>query len=522
MAGKIKPAGKFALIFIIMAAIGGGLWWGGLLDNVAPGGPDKIAADNSASNSNIPSESTPEGVTTYRVGVVDWGGYVGGYLFNKGFAPTTNSRFYKDYGFLVEFITMNDFDASRAAWKADNIDLMWATTGSFSTEAVGMKELSPKILFQTDWSRGGDAIVVRKGINTVSDLKGKTIAVAPMTPSHTFLINLLEVSGLKESDVTLVTKANAIDAAGDFMNKQVDAAIVWSPDDRACVETVSGSKILQSTKEASNIIADVFFAKESFINAHKSDLIKLYEGWMIGDAEINSSEESKSEAAQILADNSAAFDKAGAIAAINNVRLTTNGDNLNYFGINKNYKGVTGEKLYSTMTSKYKKAGYISPSENTYWRDVAYSNIVSSASLSGDKQNAEGIKSFTAPVEAMYDQAKTQAVAAKKVSITFATGAFALDGNSEYIIDKEMAEIAKQFGNSRIRIAGNTDNTGSAATNEKLSKKRAQSVANYLVNTFGFDKNRFVVIGNGPKQAISDGVSGSNENYRRTDFELIN
>ena len=39
---------------------------------------------------------------------------------------------------------------------------------------------------------------------------------------------------------------------------------------------------------------------------------------------------------------------------------------------------------------------------------------------------------------------------------------------------------------------------------------------------FGFDGNRFIIVGNGPKKAIKDGVVGSNQNYRTTDFQLVN
>ena len=48
-----------------------------------------------------------------------------------------------------------------------------------------------------------------------------------------------------------------------------------------------------------------------------------------------------------------------------------------------------------------------------------------------------------------------------------------------------------------------------------------QAVVDYLVNEYGMSKNRFIVVGNGPKRAVQDGVNGSNENYRTTDFNLI-
>ncbi len=55
-----------------------------------------------------------------------------------------------------------------------------------------------------------------------------------------------------------------------------------------------------------------------------------------------------------------------------------------------------------------------------------------------------------------------------------------------------------------------------------LSKKRAQAVADYLINEHGFDKNRFIIIGNGPDKPIADNSTdeGRGKN-RRTDFELL-
>ena len=95
---------------------------------------------------------------------------------------------------------------------------------------------------QIDWSRGGDAIVVRRGINQASDLKGKKIAVAPMTPSHTLLLWLMDAGEVRWEDVEIVEVANGIDAADLFKKQQVDAAVVWSPDDMDCVAKVSGAR----------------------------------------------------------------------------------------------------------------------------------------------------------------------------------------------------------------------------------------------------------------------------------------
>ena len=79
---------------------------------------------------------------------------------------------------------------------------------------------------------------------------------------------------------------------------------------------------------------------------------------MIGAAEINANDGNKRKAAKILADAFEGFDENMSYNAINNVRLCTHGDNMDFFKLNPNYKGVTGESLYSNMTKVYQDLGY--------------------------------------------------------------------------------------------------------------------------------------------------------------------
>jgi NitT/TauT family transport system substrate-binding protein len=76
-----------------------------------------------------------------------------------------------------------------------------------------------------------------------------------------------------------------------------------------------------------------------------------------------------------------------------------------------------------------------------------------------------------------------------------------------------------------VRIEGNTDNVGSKQMNMDLSQKRAQAVANYLATEYGIDKNRFIIIGNGPDKPVPGCEQNQNDvckaKNRRTDFQLV-
>lgn len=455
-----------------------------------------------------------------KIGVVTWGGYAGGQYFNEGFAPSAQSRFKKEYGIDVEFVLNDDPTASLAAWKNDEIDVHWYTIDAFPTLMPELERYNPVVLFQADWSRGGDAIVVRRGINSVADLKGKTIAVAELTPSHSFLLWLLDAGGLQPSDVKIVAQPSAVEAAAAFKSEQVDAAVVWSPDDELSVRARAGSKVLESTRSASNIIADIFFAKKEYVDANKDKLQKLYEGWMRGAAEINSSASSKQKAAKILG-REMGLSEDDAMAMMDNVRLVTHGDNQNFFEQNGSFKGVTGGQLYRRMAQDYTDLGFIA-SKVPSFRQIASGILVSGAgaSLNGGNNAAESTAEFT-PVSETEGAAK-EAIATKQVSINFPSGVSTLDDAAKSVIDQEFVPIARAFGNSRIRIEGNTDNVGSVQSNIELSKKRAQAVASYLTREYGMDPDRFIIIGNGPNNPIANNSTPSGKALnRRTDFQLV-
>ncbi len=503
---KLTPLSKFLITLLIVGGIGFALYK--VSEN--PAIKEKFASGD---------DTSPRSSDVINIGVVTWGGYAGGQYFNEGFKASRDSRFYKDYGFMVNFEVIDDFDASREAFKNGKIDLLWATIDALPTEMEGLASFDPQVVFQADWSRGGDAIVVSRGINSVSDLKGKKIAVAPMTPSHSFLLWLLDAGDLKMNDVSIVEVPSAIDAADAFKAQTVDAAVVWSPDDRDCVAKVPGSRVLESTRNASHIIADVFIAKKSYIQNNRERLRQLYEGWMIGAAEINQNPNAKAKAAQILAKG---LNQPGdfCLDAINNVRLATHGDNLDFFGLNREYTGVTGEDLYNRMKIKYSEVGYNTANARS-WRLLA-SDIVSGVQLSGAMHASETQKQFGTTTQS---EISAEAISSKKVSINFRTGEFMLDENAKQIIDLQFTPIAKAFSNAKIRIEGNTDNVGSRESNVSLSRRRAESVADYLISEHNMPANRFIIVGNGPDKPVAGCETNTTDacraRNRRTDFEII-
>ncbi len=533
MAKRLTTFSKLLIVLLILALLFfGGRW---IMNNTGLGNDlkdmaekdkqeeqDKASSQDKGKDGDLFGKSGRNDDNTLRVQLVTWGGYGPGLYFNEGAQANTNSRYYKDYGFKVDFKVENDLLNAMNAWIAGEYDVIVQTADAFPlyTSPADINAYKPKAFMQVDWSRGGDAIIVKRGINTVNDLKDKTVAVAVPSPAQTLLVSSLEAAGLDYKDVKVIKTSDNLKAAELFRSDDVDAAVVWSPDDIIATRDVKGSKILLTTREQSHIIADIMLAKEDVINKKRAMFEGFYEGWMKGVAELKN-KANLPKAAKYLAElNDLSTDDA--MGMIETVYWTNHGDNLNFFGLNNNFNGQKGADLYNKMSRKFVETGdaeTVAPN----WRSVINTTPMRNAKgLTGSGHDAERGKDFKPTTAA---EKTLPAFATKPVSINFSTGQSTLTENAKTIIDLQFAEVAKTFGNVKVRVEGNTDNVGGRSMNMSLSQKRAQSVANYLKTAYNMNPNRFVIVGNGPDKPVAgcetNATNDCKARNRRTEFQLI-
>ncbi len=79
-----------------------------------------------------------------------------------------------------------------------------------------------------------------------------------------------------------------------------------------------------------------------------------------------------------------------------------------------------------------------------------------------------------------------------------------------------ISRVLREYPQTRIRVEGHTDSKGSAEYNQKLSERRAQSVANSLIQR-SVDPIRIETIGFGESQPISS----NDANNRRVNIVII-
>ena len=91
---------------------------------------------------------------------------------------------------------------------------------------------------------------------------------------------------------------------------------------------------------------------------------------------------------------------------------------------------------------------------------------------------------------------------------------------SEEYLDMFVTILTK-FPSIRLSIIGHTDNVGDSGYNMNLSKKRAESVANYFIK-HGIDPSRLNCFGYGSRQPLTDNnTSEGRAMNRRVEFDIV-
>ena len=524
---KLKPWVKIAGIAIVAAGVGLGLNAAGVFKSSGKSTTDGNSGDKKESSGLFGGKSKK--IDYITVGTNTYAGFLPFMYLNSGLEPNEDCILYKEYGLKMKVVIQDDFQAGRAAFKNGSIDVIYCTVDAIPVEMGEGSEMTDARVFNlSNWSRGADAIVVTKNIKKVTDLIGKVVACSEGTASHTLLLNTLETSGIGYDRVNLKSSiepdkvnvkvvGSGLDAAAAFKAGACDAAVVFSPDDQDLVNSGLGH-VLVSTKQASSIICDGLIAKQAFIDANHENLEKLIGALLSANVKMNTDASAVRQAARHFA-KAYGTDEEFAIEGSKNIYYVTLEDEANFFGLRSEYTGMKGDELYSKMARTYSGLGLVR--NPVSWRKASDDSVIEALldkpDLTTGNQGAESGPVFeekagleTAPV-----------FSNKSVTIEFPTGSATLDNNGKAMIDREFKTLVKQFSGARFRVEGNTDNTGSAATNEALSKKRAQAVVDYLVKECGADRNQFTVVGNGSKHAIEAGSKGSDSRYRTTDLLLI-
>jgi len=537
---RLTPFAKLFITVVIVAVLGYALWhykggdirhWAGAEKQTsasattdskdfaglkdAPADPGRDAGSNGVSPAAL--SSTGKLDRPLVVGINTWAGHSPGIVFNNGMEPNQGSSYKSRFGMDVKFVLLEDPATKLAAFRKGDIDIMWDTVDNWAREASILAEQSQKAksIIMQDWSRGGDGIASLASINSIEQLKGHKIACTQFTPSHFLLLYLLSQSGLSPEDRAAVEKdviftQDAPAAAAMFKAKQVDAAVTWEPDLSGAV-TARGSEahVLVSTTAATHIIADTLIARQELID-HAPDTVRDFvHGWLLGIDGIKKDPSS----AYALVGKALKLDADTVSGMLSGLKLTAYADNAQFYGLAGGHAHY--ETLFNTAFVIWRKKGLVTRSVDAKdWVDTRF--LAALASEYQGQKVEEPVLAAKAP------SASDRAIINKQIQIHFTPGSDEIMAGS-YIVLDSLGETMTSFGNTYLRVEGNTDATGSPKTNMTLSERRALAVKNYVLQNFpGVNAARFQTIGHGAQNPVApNDTEGGRQLNRRTDIKVV-
>ncbi|MCJ7842498.1 ABC transporter substrate-binding protein [Lederbergia sp. NSJ-179] len=133
--------------------------------------------------------------------------------------------FFEDEGLSIEFVDTED---QIAALASNEVDIAEAST---TNAIIGAgREVPLKIISSMYRTKGPFYLISQPDIETVEDLKGKTVGIARNgIGMELYTREILKQHGIGEDDVTLLANGRHQDAYSSLLNKQVDATIIHEP-----------------------------------------------------------------------------------------------------------------------------------------------------------------------------------------------------------------------------------------------------------------------------------------------------
>ena len=452
-----------------------------------------------------------EKIVTFPINV--WIGWLPIVAANHGFAPNEESVFFKEHGFKVDLKLIDDPVVARDTYVAGQSQVLWGTLDMmalFAPELMKDSRTAPRIYQQIDWSSGGDGIVVRNAIASTRDLKGKTIVYAQNSPSQYFVNNLLLNAGIQPGEVTHKFTATAFEAAAAFVSdNSLDACVSWAPDIYNIPDRVKGTRILTTTAEANKLIADVWAARADFAKDHPEIVEGLVSGIFKGMEQVKEAT-FQGQALQWMAEGyGMSVDEVRAMLA--DAHSTNFAENKDFF-LNAN-SPANFERTWKNITFVYRELGLIgTPVRFDEVMDFSVLRKLEAAGTFKEQKN-EYVASFT-PTSYQKLSAE-QPILTQTIRINFFPNSSNIyepqhdelgnsiantlyDPNADATIER-VARLAGQYERATIAVVGHADSSmkGNVPRSavEKLSRDRAEAVANALVEKYEFDRNKFTISG---------------------------
>ncbi len=152
-----------------------------------------------------------QGVVPVREGgamqlpIITWGGDIATILANGSTINTAAGSIFDGQGLKFRLKREDDFTGQVGDYIRGDSAYLRCTLGMLNQaiEALDDPRVKPVVIGQLTYSVGGDVLVVKSGIKTPADLKGKTIVLQAYGPHVDYLTRVLADANIALSDVKI-------------------------------------------------------------------------------------------------------------------------------------------------------------------------------------------------------------------------------------------------------------------------------------------------------------------------------
>jgi NitT/TauT family transport system substrate-binding protein len=185
--------------------------------------------------------------------------------------------FWTDEGVDVKVVVCANTLQLFTVFKEKRVDIVFDMIGT----GVGyyMNGLPVRIIAETDWSHGGDKIIVKKDTD-ITAIKGKPIGIYQNSPATLYFLDKY-LSGINQkiSDIRLA-EMEPDSLASHFIAGYFNVIVCYEPEASRAEKNGKG-KVVATSANYEGVIPEGMIALEEILAAiPKEDLVKILKGWV--------------------------------------------------------------------------------------------------------------------------------------------------------------------------------------------------------------------------------------------------
>ncbi len=499
--------------------------------------------------------------TQTRLPIITWGAEFATIHANGGALKTAPNSLFGKAGLDFQLVREDNFVKQVESYMRGDSPYLRCTLG-MCAQALEVLSKDPRtkpvIISQLTWSAGGDALVVKPGINSARDLKGKTVALQAYGPHVDYLTKILSDSGLSMQDIKVKWLPDLTGTDNTPMTalyeSNIDAALMIIPDALALTsngtigtgaeDSIKGAKIMLSTKTANRIIADIYAVRSDYFQSNRAEVEKLVHALFKAQEQVQGIMKSSGKprksllkaAGKFLLDSETAIADSEGLYA--DMEFAGYPENVKFF-TNPNYPRNMA-RLSQDIQQQFKSLGLLN-------------GVIALEHANWDYGRLQaGLLNTKASTASRFDSAKVSAVVARKQQqgtlddgTLFTFEVFFQPNQNSFSTDlyadsfNNVINLASTYGGALITIEGHSDPMGYLKKKKNgesgvvlkrikqsaknLSLTRANAVRSKLIE-YGdsvkvkLDAGQFAVVGQGISQP-NTGICGSDPCAPKTEQE---